>query len=198
MLSTSQVEARLAEERREREHEISKQSFFCLRRNRFTTPGDCHDCFASLPYLERLIRWSESRMRCMEVNSSRADINKITELAGGNEKKGNTSYKPIQESVEPVSVRGLKEVGEYSIEQYLVEALLEFLMEFDSLSERFETWWLNLADAARTRVPGSPELGEMVIWFAERLEEFRKTLVLLGRLPENNSKTLDTRRKNVG
>lgn len=200
MRSLSQVEVRLETERRERERTIARQTFYCSRRKRITTPGDCHDCFASLPYMERLMRWSESRLQCMAANSSPVQKKKTAnpEADEQNESPSGARNRPSADRDRPLRSKVAETDSGYSIQAYMLEALLEFLLEFDSLSERFETWWLNLADVARSRVHRSAELGEMILWFAERLDTFKKSLVLLGRVPEDEANPLKPRRNNVG
>jgi len=52
----SEVKAALAAEQRELDKAIANQSFFCKKQRRVVSPGECHDCFAVIPYFEKLSR----------------------------------------------------------------------------------------------------------------------------------------------
>jgi hypothetical protein len=179
--SVAQVKAKLEAERRERDAIISRQSFYCTKRKRIVTPAYCHDCFANLPYLERLIRWNENRMRCVEEHSS---------FSPSQKRSGSGPATASGLSSRPLARRPAKksEKDNYSIEEYLSLGLLEFLLDMDVLTERFETWWANLADAARERVHRSAEAQEMILWLAETLQGFQRTVLLMGRRPEEQGK----------
>lgn len=180
--SVAEVKAELEAKRRERDAIISRQSFYCTRRKRIMTPACCHDCFAKLPYLERLTRWNENRMRCVKEHSSFSPSEKRSESRPATASGFSSSR--------PVGGRPAKKTGKenYSIEEYLSRGLLEFLLDLDVLTERFETWCGNLADTAHERVHKSTEAQEMILWLAERLQGFQRTVLLMGRRPEEVSK----------
>jgi hypothetical protein len=180
--SVAEVAAELAVKRRERDSIISRQSFYCTRRKRLVTPAYCHDCFANLPYLERLTRWNENRMRCVKEHSSSSPSQKRSQSRPATASGSSSSR--------PTARRPAKKPGKenYSIEEYLTLGLLEFLLDLDVLTGRFETWCGSLADAARERVHKSAEAQEMILWLAERLQGFQRTVLLMGRRPEEQSK----------
>lgn len=178
--SVAKVKARLEVQRRERDRIIARQSFYCTRRKRLMAPAGCHDCFAKLPYLERLTRWNENRMQCVKAHRAshlqkeKGERDVSSPLMGEDKGGGEKPFPPVLES--------------YSIDEYMSRGLLEFLLDLDVLAQRFETWRVSLADAARMRVHRSAEVQEMILWFAERLQGFQKTVLLMGRRPEEASK----------
>jgi Zn ribbon nucleic-acid-binding protein len=178
--SAAEVAAQIETKRRERDSIISRQSFYCTRRKRFMTPALCHDCFAALPYLERLTRWNENRMRCVKAHRAshlqkeKGERDVSSPLMGEDKGGGEKPFPPVLES--------------YSIDEYMSRGLLEFLLDLDVLAQRFETWWMNLADPARQRIHQSAEAQEMILWLAERLQGFQRTVLLMGRRPEEQSK----------
>lgn len=180
--SVAEVKAELEAKRRKQDEIISRQSFYCTRRKRIMTPASCHDCFAKLPYLERLTRWNENRMRCVKEHSSFSLSEKRSESRPATA-SGFSSSRPLAR-------RPAKKPGKenYSIEEYLSLGLLEFLLDLDVLTERFETWCGNLADAARERVHKSAETQEMILWLAERLQGFQRAVLLMGRRPEEQGR----------
>jgi len=180
--SVAEVKAQLANERRRHETIISRQSFYCTRRGRLVTPAECHDCFAGLSYMERLTRWNEDRMRCVRHHSTQP-----TAAPAPRKHKKTASERGVR--VRRPRAGGCDGESSYSIEEYLCRGLLEFLLELDVLAERFETWWGNLAEAARARIHTSEELLEMVLWFGERLEEFRRGIVCIARSPAERDAT---------
>jgi len=185
--SVAEVAAQIEAARRERDSIISRQSFYCTRRKRLMTPALCHDCFAALPYLERLTRWNENRMGCIKEHSAPSK---------GSVKPGDHNLSPRGKEAKPGTnpcdllpegrSRPRQEV--YSVEDYLSRGMLEFLLDLDVLAQRFETWWMNLADPARQRIHRSAEAQEMILWLAERLQGFQRTVLLMGRRPEEQSK----------
>jgi hypothetical protein len=190
--SVAEVRVQIDAVRRERDAIVSRQTFYCKHRKKLTSPAECHDCFARMPYLERLSRWDENRMKCIEVHcvphpqKERDETDApfpLTELApkdkGGGE--GPTPSAPEH----------------YSIEEYLSRGMLEFLLDADVLAERFEGWWMGLADAARTRVHDSAQTQEMILWLVQRLETFKRLVLLTGRRPAEIN-TREKRRNNVG
>ncbi|MBA7617394.1 hypothetical protein ES703_24708 [subsurface metagenome] len=178
--SVAEVAAQIEAKRRERDRIISRQSFYCTRRKRLMSPARCHDCFAALPYLERLTRWNENRMRCVKAHRAshlqkeKGERDVSSPLMGEDKGGGEKPFPPVLES--------------YSIDEYMSRGLLEFLLDLDVLAQRFEIWWVNLADAAREQVHRSAETHEMILWLAERLQGFQRTVLLMGRRPEEQSK----------
>jgi hypothetical protein len=178
--SVTEVKAALEAKRREQDKIISRQSFYCTRRKRIMSPASCHDCFANLAYLERLTRWNENRMCCVKEHS----LPHEREASGQEAKEPNAQEKSNKKRPPPLK----QDESLFSIENYLSLGLLEFLLDLDVLAERFETWWANLADAARERVHNSEEAQEMILWLAERLQGFQRTVLLMGRRPEEQSR----------
>ncbi|MBN2381197.1 hypothetical protein JXM67_15465 [candidate division WOR-3 bacterium] len=185
--SVADVLADLATERRILDGEIKRQSFYCTRLNRVIAPAECHDCFASLPYTERLMRWNENRMLCIQVHGR-----EIYETKRQRDVKPSVLPSPARSSLVPAS-DDRKEHLDYSIEDYLSRGLLEFLLDLDSMTERFQTWQESLPEAARRRVHQSLELQEMILWFAERLADFRLSLLGIGRMNKEDKKTKEER-----
>jgi hypothetical protein len=180
--SVAEVKAELEAKRREQDKILSRQSFYCTRHKRVMSPACCYDCFEGLTYIERLTRWNENRMFCVKEHSS------FSPLERGSESRPATA--PGLSASRPTARRPAKKPGEenYSIEEYLSLGVLEFLLDLDVLAERFETWWANLADAARERVHKSAEAQEIILWLAERLQGFQRTVLLMGRRPEEQDR----------
>jgi len=174
--SALEVEAVLEAERAELSKAISRQSFYCTGLELTVSPAHCHDCFESKPYTERMNRWNENRMRCVEAN--RAESLKIPDDPGYPQtSKKREGKRPSRHTVE----------GLYSIEEYLLRGLLEFLLDLDSLAERFDEWQGTLPDTVRARVHLSAELQESIVWFAERVADFRTALLEIGKPKQKRS-----------
>lgn len=184
--SVAEVKARLAAQQRKKDRIIPRQSFFCKQRHRLVNPAFCHDCFASMPYLKRLLTFDEDRTKCIAAN--RIPL------------KGSSKYSqaddPAPRKKKTIPARDTE--PRYSIEDYACRGLLEFGLEVDALSERFRGWCGNLADPVRKRLHQSAELQEMVVWFAERLQEFGGLLVMLGRSPEESTNIKERKEETCG
>lgn len=175
--SVEEVHDRLERERKNRDLIITRQSFYCSRKKKLVSPAHCHDCFARIPYLERLTRWSENRSNCVMAH-------RIEEKVAERTRPSNRDEKPkivLQENAVDHHACRKEDREVYSIEEYVNRGLLEFLLELDTIAERFSIWSRDLARPARERIHSSAEIGEMIVWFSERLESFRRSVVQIGR-----------------
>lgn len=196
--SVAEVLASVAAQRHELDNAISRQSFYCTKLKLLVSPAECHDCFASLPYTERLMRWNENRMLCIEAHSSCSPSETL--VSKQPRRSGSLTVTPSRYSrsrAHRERVVDKAKEGPYSLEEYLSRGLLEFLLELDSLTERFENWQVNLTGSARQRIHQSLELQEMILWFAESVADFHSALLRIGRNDEEEIEE-NERRNDVG
>ncbi|MBD3287044.1 hypothetical protein GF359_10345 [candidate division WOR-3 bacterium] len=172
--SVEEVLERVEAERRELDSEISRQSVYCTRRQELVTPAQCHDCFLAIPYSERLIRWNENRMECVAEH--------------GKAHPGDAGFKRETSKSRKLKQPRPRAEERFSIEAYLSRGMLGFLLELDTLSERFEGWQAKLTDSARERFHASLETQEMVLWLAAKLAEFRSLLLSIGKINQEDIK----------
>lgn len=188
--SLSDVKAALAAEQRELDKAITNQSFFCSSKKGVVSPAQCHDCFAIMPYFEKLSRWKEDRMLCIKEHGQplRKPATSVEEGLTGTGTAQRSGGKREQRH----------DPGGFSIEEYVSRSLLEYYLELDSLAEKFETWWLALAPEARSRIHKSTDLLEALMWFGERLREFHCAVVRIARCPGNENKNNNTKEESCG
>ncbi len=168
--SVSEVRKNLAVERKQRDRIISRQSFYCSSKRCLVSPSQCHDCFLALPYTERLLRWAEDRMRC--IAHHRQDPGK------------ERTNKMVTPQVCARSADTTKSSRVHSVEEHVAQGMLDFILELDDMTDRFQKWWQNLARPARDHIHRSKKLQEAIGWFGHRLEEFRQSVVMICRSPE--------------
>ena len=169
-----EVMERVAWERGKLESEISRQNFYCSRRKELVSPARCHDCFLEIPYSERLLRWNENRMACIAEHKESGSCDAVRD-----EKTAKPRRRKHKKNTES---------ERYSIEAYISQGILEYLLELDTLSERFQDWQSKLTDSTRNRIHTSLDIQEMIVWFARKLAEFRSLLLSFGKINKENIK----------
>lgn len=188
--SLTEVKAALAAEQRELDKAITNQSFFCSSKKHVVSPAQCHDCFAIMPYFEKLSRWKEDRMLCIKEHGQALRKPATCREEGG---PGVTAVQGAGGKREQ-----RHDPAGFSIEEYVSRSLLEYYLELDSLAEKFETWWLALAPEARSRIHKSTDLLEALMWFGERLREFQCTVVRVARCPDDDDKNNNMKEESCG